>query len=91
MISIFILPPNIKTLRERLSNRDTMDKQILKERMRQFKKDLLHWKDYDYTVVNNDLEKCYKLIASIIDCEKKGKKFLFNQSKIKKKISELIS
>ena len=91
LISIFILPPNIKTLRERLSNRDTMDKQILKERMRQFKKDLLHWKDYDYTVVNNDLEKCYKLIASIIDCEKKGKKFLFNQSKIKKKISELIS
>ena len=91
LISIFVLPPNIKTLRERLSNRDMKDKLILKERMKQFKNDLLHWKEYDYVVVNNDLEKCYRLIASIIDCEKKGKKLFFNQNKIKEKISELIS
>ena len=90
LISIFILPPNIKTLRERLSNRDMKDKLILKERMSQFKNDVLHWKEYDYVVINNDLEKCYQIITSIIDCEKKGKKFLFNQSKIKEKISELI-
>jgi|TARA_B100001964_G_scaffold40844_1_gene45013 guanylate kinase len=91
LISIFILPPNIKTLRDRLSNRDMKDKLILKERMCQFKNDVLHWKKYDYTVINNDLEECYKAIMSIIDCEKKGKKFLFDQNKIKKKISELIS
>jgi guanylate kinase len=90
LISIFILPPNIKTLRERLSNRDMKDKLILKERMSQFKNDVLHWKEYDYVVINNDLEKCYQIISSIIDCEKKEKKFLFNQSKIKEKISELI-
>ena len=90
LISIFILPPNIKTLRDRLSNRDMKDKLILKERMSQFKNDVLHWKEYDYVVINNDLEKCYQIITSIIDCEKKGKKFLFNQSKIKEKISELI-
>ena len=91
LISIFILPPNIKTLRNRLSNRDMKDKLILKERMNQFKNDVLHWKEYDYIVINNDLEKCYKAIMSIIDCEKKGKKFLFDQNKIKEKISELIS
>ena len=91
LISIFILPPNIKTLRERLYNRDMRDKLILKERMNQFKNDVLHWKEYDYIVINNDLEKCYKAIMSIIDCEKKGKKFLFDQNKIKEKISELIS
>ena len=91
LISIFILPPNIKTLRDRLSNRDMKDKLILKERMNQFKNDMLHWKEYDYIVINNDLEKCYKAIMSIIDCEKKGKKFLFNQNKIKEKISKLIS
>ncbi len=91
LISIFILPPNIKTLRDRLSNRDMKDKLILKERMCQFKNDVLHWKKYDYTVINNDLEEYYKAIMSIIDCEKKGKKFLFDQNKIKKKISELIS
>ncbi len=91
LISIFILPPNIKTLRDRLSNRDMKDKLILKERMNQFKNDVLHWKEYDYIVINNDLEKCYKAIMSIIDCEKKGKKFLFDQNKIKEKISKLIS
>jgi guanylate kinase len=91
LISIFILPPNIKTLRERLSNRDMKDKLILKERMSQFKNDVLHWKEYDYTVINNDLEKCYQAIMSIIGCEKKGKKFLFDQNKIKKKISVLIN
>jgi guanylate kinase len=90
LISIFILPPNIKTLRDRLYNRDMKDKLILKERMNQFKNDVLHWKEYDYIVINNDLEKCYQAIMSIIDCEKKGKKFLFDQNKIKEKISELI-
>jgi len=91
LISIFILPPNIKILRDRLSNRDMKDKLILKERMNQFKNDVLHWEEYDYIVINNDLEKCYKAIMSIIDCEKKGKKFLFDQNKIKEKISKLIS
>ena len=91
LISIFILPPNIKTLRDRLSNRDMKDKLILKERMSHFKSDVIHWKEYDYVVINNDLEKCYQAIMSIIDCEKKGKKFLFDQNKIKEKISELIS
>jgi len=91
LISIFILPPNIKTLRDRLSNRDMKDKLILKERMNQFKNDMLHWKEYDYVVINNNLEKCYQEIMSIIDCEKKGKKFLFDQNEIKEKISELIS
>ena len=91
LISIFILPPNIKTLRDRLSNRDMKDKLILKRRLSQFKDDVLHLKEYDYVVINNDLEKCYKAIMSIIDCEKKGKKFLFDQNKIKEKISELIS
>ena len=67
------------------------DKLILKERMSQFKNDVLHWKKYVYVVINNDLEKCYQGIMSIIDCKKKGKKFLFDQNKIKETISELIS
>ena len=91
LISIFILPPNIEILRDRLSNRDMKDKLILKERMSQFKNDVLHWKEYNHVLINNDLEKCYQAIMSIIDCEKKGKKFLFDQNKIKEKIFELIS
>ena len=85
LISIFILPPNIKTLRNRLSNRDMKDKLILEERMSQFKSDVQHWKEYDYIVINNDLEKCYQVIMSIIDCEKKEKNFYLIKIKLMKK------
>ena len=91
LISIFILPPSIKILRERLANRDIKDKFILKERMSEFKKEVLHWKEYDYVVVNNDLEECYKKIIEIIDHKKKDKELLFDKEKIEKKVLELIN
>jgi len=59
--------------------------------MNKLKNEVLNWNEYEYIVINKDLEKCYKVIMSIIDCEKKGKKFLFDQNKIKEKISELIN
>ena len=90
LISIFILPPSINVLKDRLLNRDVRDKSIVKERMAQFKSDLLHWREYDHVVINNELEDCYKEIMSIIDYEKKGKKLSTSKEKIEKKISELI-
>ena len=59
LITFFILPPSKKVLFERLSNRDMKDKLIVEERMRQFNKDILHWVDYDYVVINDNLENCY--------------------------------
>ena len=91
LVSIFILPPDIQVLRDRLSNRATDDKLTIEERMGQFKSDVLHWKEYDYVVINEDLEKCYNEIKSIIDCEKISKKFTYNQERIKKKITELVN
>ena len=91
LVSIFILPPNMKILKERLLNRDIKDKLILKERMSQFKSDVLHWKKYDYVVINNNLEKCYNSIKLIIDSEKRGKKYVSNKKKIINKVSELIN
>ena len=46
----------------RLSNRDMKDKLIVEERMKQFNKDILHWRDYDYVVVNDNLKNCHKKI-----------------------------
>jgi len=57
LITFFILPPSKKVLFERLSNRDMKNKLIVEERMRQFNKDVLHWIDYDYVVINDNLEK----------------------------------
>ena len=57
LISFFILPPSRDELLKRLSNRDMKDKLIVEERMKQFDKDILHWRDYDYVVINDNLKK----------------------------------
>ena len=69
LITFFILPPSKKILFERLSNRDMKDKLIAEERMKQFERDVLHWINYDYVVINDTLEKCYNRIKNLIDAE----------------------
>ena len=69
LITFFILPPSKEVLFERLSNRDMKDKLIVEERMKQFSRDVLHWINYDYVVVNEDLEKCYSKIYNLIEAE----------------------
>ena len=65
LITFFILPPSRKVLFERLSNRDMKDKNIV-ERMKQFDQDILHWKNYDFVVINDELEKCYYEITNLL-------------------------
>ena len=43
------------------------EKLIAKERMKQFERDVLHWINYDYVVINNDLNECYLKISNLID------------------------
>jgi len=69
LITFFILPPSKEVLFERLTNRDMKDKLIAEERMKQFGRDVLHWINYDYVVINNDLDSCFKKIKSLIDAE----------------------
>ena len=69
LITFFLLPPSKKILFERLSNRDMKDKLIAEERMKQFERDMLHWINYDYVVVNEDLEECYSKIHNLINAE----------------------
>ena len=66
LITFFILPPSKEVLFERLSNRDMKDKLIVDERMKQFSRDVLHWINYDYVVINENLEECYSKIYSLI-------------------------
>jgi guanylate kinase len=69
LITFFILPPSKEELLERLSNRDMKDKLIAEERMKQFERDVLHWINYDYVVINDNLEKCFGKIKGLIDAE----------------------
>ena len=90
LITIFILPPSKKVLFNRLSSRDMTDKLIVEERMKQFEKDVLHWKNYNYVVINDDLKTCYNNIINILDKEFNNKKSNYNKSSIKDHISKLI-
>ena len=91
LLTFFILPPSREELFKRLSNRDMKDKLIPEARMKQFDKDVLHWKDYDYVIINNDLEICYEQISNYIDCDISKKKSTYNIDLIKKHIKKLIS
>ena len=91
LLTFFILPPSREELFKRLTNRDMKDKLIAEERMKQFDKDVLHWKDYNYVIINNDLEDCYKQISEYIDCEINEKEVTYDKDLIKNHIKKLTS
>ena len=69
LITFFIIPQSKEILYERLSNRDMKDKLIAEERMKQFERDVLHWINYNYVVINDDLNSCYDKIQNLIKAE----------------------
>ena len=69
LITFFLLPPSKEILFERLSSRDMRDKLIADERMKQFEHDVLHWINYDYVVINDNLQTCYSKIVNLISAE----------------------
>ena len=91
LITFFILPPSKKVLFERLSNRDMKDKLIVEERMKQFERDLLHWTNYNYVVINDDLNTCYKKIYKLINAEIVNGTMDYDLDYIKKHVKSLTS
>ena len=92
LITLFILPPSSKELKERLHNREKQDDLMIDERMSQFKNDILHWKDYDYVVINNEL--CLTVIIKfkkLLHWKAKELKYNYDEKKIEEKVIELIS
>ena len=72
LVTFFILPPNIRALKERLLNRHQGQEKLIKKRMSKFNEEVSHWNEYNYVVVNDDLNNCYNIILNIIMSEKKG-------------------
>ena len=70
VISIFILPPSIKALHERLMKRAQDSSETVKDRMTKSIGEIMHWKEYDYVIVNNNFEQTLYKVTSIITSEK---------------------
>ena len=91
LITFFILPPSKKVLFERLSNRDMKDKLIAEERMKQFDRDVLHWINYDYVVINENLENCYLKIKKLIEAELNNGSKDYDRDYIRNHVEKLTS
>ena len=70
VISIFILPPSIKALQERLMKRAQDSSETVKDRMTKSIGEIMHWKEYDYVIVNNNFEQTLHEVKSIITSER---------------------
>ena len=91
LITFFLLPPSKEILFERLSNRDMKDKLIAEKRMKEFSRDVLHWINYDYVIINDNLENCYKKIDNLIDAEINNGPKDYDKSYVRKHIEKLTS
>ena len=89
LITFFILPPSKSELFNRLKNRDMKDKNIVEERMKQFNEDINQWKNYDFVVINDDLEKCYNEIIRFINKKIKNLDSNYDKNNILNHIKKL--
>ncbi|MDB9705785.1 guanylate kinase [Pelagibacteraceae bacterium] len=78
LIKIFLLPPNKNELKLRLIKRNQDSPDEVERRFKGFDNDILHWEDYDYIIINENLENCYKQIESIILKNKSNQSFSYN-------------
>ena len=91
LITFFVLPPSKEVLFNRLSNRDMKDKLIAEERMKQFDKDILQWENYDYVVINDNLQGCFNQICDLIESEINNSKNEYNKELVLKHVKKLTS
>ena len=91
LITFFVLPPSKKVLFDRLSNRDMKDKLIVEERMKEFSRDVLHWINYDYVVINDNLDDCYLKITNLIEAEINSGSKDYDKEFIRKHVENLTS
>tara|TARA_Y100000741_G_scaffold361897_1_gene346679 strand:+ start:175 stop:807 length:633 start_codon:yes stop_codon:yes gene_type:complete len=90
LVTFFILPPNLKILKERLINRHEGQEKLIEKRMEKFEEEVSHWNEYNYVVVNDDLDVCYNKILSVINSEKNGITEKIDYEDIKKRVQELV-
>ena len=91
LITFFVLPPSKNVLFDRLSNRDMKDKLIAEERMKVFSKDIQHWKNYDYVVINDNLQDCFNQICNLIGSEIYNSTNNYSKELIQKHVKKLTS
>jgi guanylate kinase len=70
VVRVFILPPSMEELRQRLTNRRTDAAEVIERRMARAANEVSHWDGYDYVLVNDDVEQCFAKVRTILAAER---------------------
>jgi guanylate kinase len=71
LVSVFILPPSVKELERRLKTRAQDSKDVIGSRMAKAGGEMSHWPEYDYVVVNNDIDEAFDEVQAILGAERR--------------------
>jgi guanylate kinase len=70
LVRVFVLPPSMPELRARLERRAEDAAEVIERRLRNARREIEQWRDYDYVVVNDDLERTFEVVTSILTAER---------------------
>ena len=65
IVSIFILPPSMKELKARLKRRAEDQESVIETRLKNARLEIEHWKEYDFVIVNDDLDRAYQVLRAL--------------------------
>ena len=82
LIKIYLITDNKDELKKRLIKRNQNTKEEVEKRFNSFDDDIKHWNDYDYIIINKNLEVCFKQIENIIQDNKKKNSYFFSKSSV---------
>jgi guanylate kinase len=70
VVRVFLLPPSIAELEQRLRSRGTDSEEVIRGRMERARAEISHWDAYDYVVINDDIEACFGKVKMILEAER---------------------
>jgi guanylate kinase len=70
VVRVFLLPPSIAELEQRLRARGTDSDEVIRSRMERARAEISHWDAYDYVVINDDVEACFGKVKMILEAER---------------------
>lgn len=70
VVRVFLLPPSIEELEQRLRSRGTDSDEVIRARMDRARAEISHWDAYDYVVINDDIEACFEKVKMILEAER---------------------
>ena len=70
VVTVFVLPPSLAELRRRLESRAQDSSDVIDARMERARAEISHWAEYDYVVINDNVEECFERVCEVLDAER---------------------